>query len=319
MEDQSNKLHNFIAGSIVLRNICNILLLVFIIIGIRALCGNFDLNQMHILDIIIHYVYFISVLGFLCIDIRVIWLHFEINGCKGKTQSTGNDSHIICKQISINSIALVICIIVGVVIMSCERTDKVVDWVVLQYGLLAWIAVIYVGENVGGYIGFHHKKKMAGDKDIRHDSYYIPKLLEKIEDDKLKNYIAHELYTYAVRARFYKYGYYICSVTALVAPTIVVVLNTGVIETTLTKFGVSVFSGISAIASGMLGIVKFKESWTRYRYNCEMLKTEVAAYINGQGVYVSADKREQTFYERVNAIINEEILDWRKLRQENDS
>lgn len=303
--------------SIVLRNICLILLVGIIIIGIRALYGDFDLSQMHILDIIIHYLYFICVLGYLCINSRLIYLY--VKEYKKKTQNTVDENQPEVNQLIYNIIILAICLGGCGIIMWREDGNKVVNWIFLQYGLIAWCIVIYVGEIIAKHICFDYKNHVSNESKIREDSLYIPKLLEKIEDDKLKNYIAHALYTYAVRARFYKYGYYICSITALVAPTIVVILNSGFGESVLTKLGVSIFSGIATVASGMLGIVKFKESWTRYRYHCELLKGEVAAYINKQGPYENADKIKQTFYEHVNKIFNDEVCDWKKLRQENNS
>lgn len=316
-EKKLSRVQNFITCSIILRNICLTLLAGFIIIGIRALCGEFDLDHMHILDIIIHYLYFISVLGYLCINIRIIFLYAK--ECKDRKKGIKDENQMAFKRIAGNVVILILCIVSCIIIMWREGSDRVVDWIVLQYGLIAWIAVIYVWQSIITRLGLKGKNSPSGDDEIRADSFYIPKLLGKIENDKLKDQIAHELYTYAVRAKFYKYGYYICSITALVSPTIVVILNSVSSETVIVKLGVSIFSGIAAIASGMLGIVKFKESWTRYRYNCEILKAEVAAYINRQGDYENSDGREQLFYKNVKAIINEEIYDWKKLRQENDS
>lgn len=317
MKNFFRKIQILFVWSVILRNICLILLMGVIIIGIRLWGRDLSLDQIQGFDAIIHYLYFISVLGYLCINIRILYL--QAIERKRKDQGTESKDEQLGKKIVKNIVVLIICILVCVAITLLEGTSKVVDWIVLQNGLIVWCIVIYVGEAIVEHMCSGYKNGVIHENEIRKDLFYIPKLLEKIENDKVGDYIAHELYTYAFRARFYKYGYYICSITALVAPTIVVVLNSGFSETDLTKLGVSIFSGIAAISSGMLGIVKFKESWTRYRYNCEMLKAEIAVYINNSGEYEKTDKKEELFFQNINVIINGEITDWKKLRQENNS
>lgn len=314
MKNYYRKIQALFTYSIILRNICMILLLGIIIIGIRAWSGDFVLDNIRISERIMHYFYFYSVLGYLCINIRIAYLYIM-----GENQDKGNGEQLTTEQISKNIVILIVCIVVCGITMWHEGAGRVVSWIDLQNGLIAWSLIIYAGEAIAGHIHFDYKNKLSSEDKIRQDSFYIPKLLEKIEDEQLKDYIAHELYTYAVRARFYKYGYYICSITALVAPTIVVIINSRFSESDSGKLSVSIFSGIATIASGMLGIVKFKETWTRYRYNCEILKSEIAAYINNKGDYEDAWEKEELFYERINSIINGEISDWRKLRQENNS
>lgn len=317
MKNYYQKIQGLFAWSVILRNICLILLMGIIIIGIRVWGGDLSLDQIQGFDVIIHYLYFISVLGYLCINIRILYL--QVIERTRKAQGTESKDGQSFGKILINFFVLILCILACVAIILFEGDSKVVDWIVLQNGLIVWCIVIYVGEALTEHMCSGYKNGFMHENEIRKDLFYIPKLLEKVGDDKVKDYIAHELYTYAVRARFYKYGYYICSITALVAPTIVVILNSGFSETDLTKLGVSIFSGIAAISSGMLGIVKFKESWTRYRYNCEILKTEIAVYINDSGEYEKTDKKEELFFQNINAIINGEITDWKKLRQENNS
>lgn len=55
---------------------------------------------------------------------------------------------------------------------------------------------------------------------LRHDKDYIYELINEIKSDKLKKWIAHELYTYAFRAKFYKRIFWICFWISLFFPVI---------------------------------------------------------------------------------------------------
>jgi len=303
------------------RNVCLVLILQLGIIGLKVWIGGYDIKQMHIFDMIVHYAYFISVLGYLFLTLRIVFL-YEID-YKKKIMDIGKAKQQPCNydEILVNICGLVVCVIVAIIVTRCEREINTIDWLILQYGLLAWIISICVVEKVTSYLNGKGVKGALekGGRKIAHDTSYIPKLLERLEDSQLKQYIAHELYTYAARARFYKIGYYICSIVALTAPAIAMMLNSAFEETVIGKCGISVFSGMATIASGLLGIVKFKESWIRYRYNCEILKREIVSYVNDADEYKDSDNKKQVFYKRIDQIIYMEIGDWKQLRQKEEN
>lgn len=130
---------------------------------------------------------------------------------------------------------------------------------------------------------------------IKDDETYIPYILNNLNDNLLAAIIGHELYTYATRARFYKRAYYISAFITLIAPAVVIILNNVFDESDLQlKMWISILSGLATIASGVAGIVKFKESWIRYRSNCEKVKHELAYYVGECGIYSGKDNKKKS-------------------------
>lgn len=188
------------------------------------------------------------------------------------------------KEIIISIITLIILLIIAVKIFLCCRNQK--------------------------------KAGDRNDKSIKDDEYFIPFILSKLEDELLQAIVGHELYTYAVRAQFYKTCFYISEFITLIAPTIVVVLNGVFEQTNITiRIFVSVFSGLASVASGIAGIVKFKESWVRYRSNCEAVKHELAHYVAKCPPYAhkKQKKNKVKLIQRIYVIARKEEVDWNKL------
>lgn len=215
---------------------------------------------------------------------------------------------------------IVFCSAILYVLIYKIGIDNIKIWFALQMGLLGWGVILGLVSFVSNYM--YQEAKPFGDEEgikIAKDKAYIPSLLEGIYNQNLKNYIAHQLYTYAIRARFYKIGYYFCSIISLAAPSIVVVINSLGIEEGIQRIGVAVFSAMASIASGLLGIVKFKESWIRYRYNCERLKLEIVEYVNGVEDYTGKAEAEKIdiLSAAVDKIVSEETNDWRELGSQN--
>lgn len=159
------------------------------------------------------------------------------------------------------------------------------------------------------------------DKSIRDDKFFIPYILSKLEDESLEASVGHELYTYAARAQFYKKCFYISEFITLIAPAIVVGLNNALEGRDVTvRILVSVFSGLASIASGIAGIVKFKESWVRYRSNCEAVKHELVYYVAKCTPYdhKKQKKNKVELIQRIYVIAIKEEIDWNKLINNND-
>lgn len=168
--------------------------------------------------------------------------------------------------------------------------------------------------------GLNWKKKISSGRELRKDMVYISGLLEQIEDKTLRSYVAHELYTYASRARFYKYCYYAFSIIALCAPAAATVVNSALGDTNKNKVLASLLSTIATIATGIVGIVKFRESWIRYRSYCEILKREVTEFVMRAGGYAQEDtdddKIKKLFFNNLKKQIQQEEKDWGDLRRQ---
>ena len=167
----------------------------------------------------------------------------------------------------------------------------------------------------------HDVEDSMPDSAIKDDETYIPYILKCLNDNLLAAIIGHELYTYATRARFYKRAYYISAFLTLIAPAVVIILNNAFDKSNpQLKMWISLLSGLATIASGVAGIVKFKESWIRYRSNCEKVKYELAHYIGECGVYSDKNNKKRRkkgkrkrLIENVYEQAKSEQVDWNKL------
>lgn len=150
------------------------------------------------------------------------------------------------------------------------------------------------------------------------DLVYISQLLDRIGDEGIRKYLAHELYTYAARAKFYKWCHYIFAIISLSAPAMATVINSINDGNKSSKIIVSILSLVATVSTGITGIVKFRESWIRYRSYCEILKREVTEYVNIVGNYAndSVDEKQRliSFYEKLQRRIESEEAEWKALR-----
>lgn len=221
----------------------------------------------------------------------------------------------------------------GMIISSMCLTEWIIAVYILkgkltiayvQYVLLAALLSVILSKAVIWAIGNGWQERSMGlkrdtAKSLRKDPVYISELLEKIEDEMLRKYVAHELYTYAGRARFYKRCYYIFSILALCAPAIAAVVNSTFNENSENKLLISVLSTVATIATGIAGIVKFRESWVRYRSNCEIMKRETTEYVMRTGDYKDKTNTEEEakvlFCSNLREQIEREEKDWADLRK----
>lgn len=262
-------------------------------------------------DSIVEYIFVFFLVGYLCSCIRK-W-HIR---CIYITQLN-------LKKIEKKDSFDKVCFSIGI-IMFCGQffvvgVNDISKWFTLQIGLIIWPLFLGGIAFVIRYLYLEYDVlHVKGETLIRNDKEYIPQLLKNIQDKELEKYIAHELYTYALRAKFYKKGYYVCSIVTLVAPAIVVVINSLAMDELTQQIGVALFSAMATIASGLLGIVKFKESWVRYRYNCEGLKHEISRYVNGIDEYNcrTLEEKNKTLFAKVNQMMINETNDWKGLRSE---
>lgn len=74
----------------------------------------------------------------------------------------------------------------------------------------------------------------------------------------------------------------------------------------------------SALAS-INAFFNFKENWIRYRFTAEIIKSEVYKYQTKSGAYIELDEEKSIckLAEVVEDIVNNEVNDWYKIKNEN--
>lgn len=293
--------------------ICTILATQLLIVISRNYLMPENSISMNLQDSIIEYGFVFFLIGFVCSCIRkwyIRCIYISRFNLEKMEKKDGVDIIIFVLGIIIFCVHLFVC-----------GANDINKWITMQIALIIWPLLLGV---IAFVIRYLYLGEVVSDIEdvaqIRNDKEYIPQLLKNIQDKELEKYVAHELYTYALRAKFYKKGYYICSIITLVAPSIVVVINSFAISELVQQIGVALFSAMATIASGLLGIVKFKESWVRYRYNCEGLKHEISRYVNENGEYSgkSVDEKNKILFTKVNQMVVVEANDWKGLRTKTD-
>lgn len=221
------------------------------------------------------------------------------------------------------SIILGIEILVTVIYIQDYRELLII---ISQYQVAGIFLVYFLGEIIykwGNCYGLNKVEKNDHNKimtNMNDDFVYISSLLERMDNENIKKYVAHQLYTYAEKARYNKRCYYIFSIISLSAPAIALVFNNLSEATNSTKLLVSILSAVATIATGINSLVKFKETWIRYRSYCEILKREVTEYITGVGDYKAMrdDKegKQEIFYQKLSERIIEEENEWKNAKSE---
>lgn len=159
-----------------------------------------------------------------------------------------------------------------------------------------------------------NNKPKITDK-IEEDDVYIRKLLESIEDGVLEDRVAHELYTYARRAKIYKRFYIVCFVISISMPTVAAALQ--FMDGTVWKVIVVMLMGSVTISTGFISGLKIREKWEHYRCYCETMKQEIFCCLMGIGeAYKDRgdEEREKLLAERLEEMIDKEAEAWRKIR-----
>lgn len=263
-----------------------------------------------------------------CIEIIILILYEKIKLSKEHKEFLIKVENVNCKDKSLKSSILYIISIfiilieyIGVVSKIDIAYEKLICYIQCEVGILFLVFGLFKI-----FIGISNKYTMSRREKVKeielihmsNDLVYITQLLEQIKDEGIRKYLAHELYTYATRATFYKRCHYIFALISLGAPAMATAFNTISNGNESSKIIVSILSLIATVSTGITGIVKFRESWIRYRSYCEILKREVTEYVNCMGDYVddSIDKNERliSFYERLQERIECEEAEWKELR-----
>lgn len=246
------------------------------------------------------------------------WYLKDVQGINiEKRENTENEKSF---HFWINIILSIEVVVVGI----CIQDYRELWLAIIQYQIAGIFLVYFLGEIIykwGNCYGSNKVKKKDYNKimtNMNDDFVYISSLLERMDNENIKKYVAHQLYTYAEKARYNKRCYYIFSIISLSAPAVALVFNNLSEATNSTKLLVSILSAVATIATGINSLVKFKETWIRYRSYCEILKREVTEYITGVGDYkaMKNDKegKQEIFYQKLSKRIIEEENEWKNAK-----
>ena len=158
------------------------------------------------------------------------------------------------------------------------------------------------------------ENNIRSELSLMQDKEYIPTLLEKIEQSSARELLAHELYFYSTQALIYKRVFMLFSLFTVLMPAVVTGLSSfAIINPLYVKILITVFSAISTVSAGILGVFKVRDHWINYRTNCERLKREIILYTEKLAPHkeLSAEQSYKLFLERCEEIIGDERNHWR--------
>ena len=137
-----------------------------------------------------------------------------------------------------------------------------------------------------------------------------------MSDEEFENYRKERYETalsyYDKRARRYKRFYYLCSVFILVVSVFVAAAQ-GFSD--CIKTVASIFAPTIALVSGLAAIYRCHEEWLNARTTWDALRHEKFWRDAQVGPYESSAEKNADFVLRVEALIDKEGTDWRRLQQ----
>lgn len=147
---------------------------------------------------------------------------------------------------------------------------------------------------------------------MKNDKSYIKELLRTISDENIRMLIAHELYTYASRAWWYKKFYMIGQILILVFPVIVIVLEFG--NKAWCRVVTACLMGAVTAIQALIRSLKVREKWEHYRKYCELMKMEVNFCNQGIGDYANVRDKEKKLAESIASLLEIELADWSNIK-----
>lgn len=156
------------------------------------------------------------------------------------------------------------------------------------------------------------KDEIKQYKNLRKDEKYIFELINDVQNEKLKKRIAHELYTYATRAKKYKGLFKCCLLVGLFFPVFASMLQTCHSETAGTL--AVLLMGCVTAATGLTNGLKYREKWEHYRKYCEEMKREIICCQNEIGKYENQNNSEKILAEELEKMIKKETNEWEKIK-----
>ncbi len=149
---------------------------------------------------------------------------------------------------------------------------------------------------------------------------FIVELMNQIGSNKetnvLKLMIENSLKEFSLRAKRYRFWYYVTKFTSFVAPLIITTITS--LPVYNGKYYIVFLSLIASLAVGISGMGMFHENWIRNRYYCEQLKFEVMQYVSDTGDYDSLllDDKIDLFGKKVHGILKSENMEWKETAEQ---
>lgn len=149
-------------------------------------------------------------------------------------------------------------------------------------------------------------------KTLRDDEKYIFELINDVQNEKLKKRIAHELYTYATRAKKYKYLFKGCMMIGLFFPVFASALQ--MCQSDAAGVAAVLLMGVVTAATGLTNGLKYREKWEHYRMYCEEMKREIIYCQCEIGKYENTDEPEKLLAQELEKMTGKETNEWEKIK-----
>lgn len=156
------------------------------------------------------------------------------------------------------------------------------------------------------------EKQINQFKKLKNDEEYIFELISEVQNEKLKKRIAHELYTYATRAKKYKGLFKVCVIVGLFFP--VITSGFQMCYSKISGIVTVVLMGCVTAATGLTNGLKYREKWEHYRKYCEEMKREIVCCQNEIGKYENVNNPEKLLAEELEKMIKQETGEWEEIK-----
>ncbi|SMF15447.1 Protein of unknown function [Alteromonadaceae bacterium Bs31] len=141
--------------------------------------------------------------------------------------------------------------------------------------------------------------------------------LSEHQTDYIDGRLARQIKWYDRKAGLNRINYYLWQTLTIVAAAlvpIVATMSSGELELGNAFVGVNslvaILGGASAICAAILTLYNFQENWVKYRTTCEDLRSHLAQYTIGVGIYQDKTSAFPLFAETCENIINAERGQW---------
>lgn len=126
----------------------------------------------------------------------------------------------------------------------------------------------------------------------------------------IKERIDDQIDWYDHKSSVNKQCFYIFQIVILIASASIPVLSIFSIDMRA-RVLIAVFGSVTAIATGIVSLYKFRENWIEYRTTAESLKHEKYMFQTKAGCYIGDDSL-QSLVERTEMLISQENTSWRQ-------
>lgn len=140
---------------------------------------------------------------------------------------------------------------------------------------------------------------------------YVEQLLNSIENEKIKNYIANQIEWHVIRANRYRFYEYLLKILTVVMPTFV-----GVVEQKLSASSLGVqflILGTATVTAAAGTFLSLHDKKVLYRKTAEEVREETNLYVNCVGEYKNDEGRDEKFILKIRSIVKDANERWVEL------